>query len=76
LIASIPAFTVFAWFEQRTVSQGGSLLVNLALFQQRAFSAGVLISLVFVAANTGCLLVLTPYLQVGLGLMYANPMDD
>jgi hypothetical protein len=32
LIASMPAFTVFAWFEQRTVSQGGSLLVNLALF--------------------------------------------
>jgi hypothetical protein len=58
------------------VSRGGSPLVNLALFQQRAFSASVLISLVFVAANAGSLLVLTLYFQVGLGLRYAHPMDD
>lgn len=67
LVASLPAFVAFAWFEQRLAARGGSPLVNLALFKQRAFSVGVVIALVFFAGNAGFLFVLTLFLQLGLG---------
>lgn len=67
LVASLPAFVAFAWFEQRLAARGGSPLVNLALFKQRAFTVGVLIALAFFAGNAGFLFVLTLFLQFGLG---------
>lgn len=67
LVASLPVFVAFVWFEQRMAKRGGSPLVNLAIFKQRAFTVGVLIALVFFAGNAGFLFVLTLFLQFGLG---------
>lgn len=67
LVASLPVFVAFAWFEQWTAQRGGSPLVNLALFKQRAFTVGVSIALAFFAGNAGFLFVFTLFLQLGLG---------
>ena len=67
LLASLPAFAAFAWFEQQLTVRGGSPLVNLALFKQRAFTVGVLIALAFFEGNAGFLFVFTLFLQLGLG---------
>ncbi|HEX6552489.1 MAG TPA: MFS transporter, partial [Ktedonobacteraceae bacterium] len=67
LIASLPAFLLFALFEQRLTERGGAPLVNLALFRQRAFTVGNLIALGFFGCNAGMSFVLTVSLQIGLG---------
>jgi Tetracyclin repressor-like, C-terminal domain len=67
LVVAFPVFAAFGWFEQRLAARGGSPLVNLALFQQRAFLVGVLIALAFFAGNAGFLFVFTLFLQLGLG---------
>jgi predicted MFS family arabinose efflux permease len=64
LAASLPAL---ALFEQRLAKRGGSPLVKLALFQQRAFTVGNLIALAFFSCNAGMAFVFTVFLQVGLG---------
>ena len=48
--------------------------MNRALFQQRAFTIGVLIALAFFAGNTGFLFIFTFFLQLDLGLspLYAG----
>ena len=67
LAASLPALALFALFEQRLSKRGGSPLVKLSLFQQRAFAVGNLIALAFFSCNAGMAFVLTIFLQVGLG---------
>ena len=67
LAASLPALALFALFEQRLAKRGGSPLVKLALFQQRAFTVGNLIALAFFSCNAGMAFVFTVFLQVGLG---------
>jgi EmrB/QacA subfamily drug resistance transporter len=67
LLAAIPFFALFAWFEERVTRRGGSPLVNLALFKQRTFTVGILIALAFFAGNAGFLFVFTLFLQLGLG---------
>jgi EmrB/QacA subfamily drug resistance transporter len=67
LIASIPFFALFIWFEQRVTRRGGTPLVKLALFKQRSFAVGIVIALAFFAGNAGFLFVFTLFLQLGLG---------
>ncbi|HEX6554803.1 MAG TPA: MFS transporter [Ktedonobacteraceae bacterium] len=67
LAASLPALVLFALFEQRLAKRGGSPLVKLALFKQRAFTVGNLIALTFFSCNAGMAFVFTVFLQVGLG---------
>jgi EmrB/QacA subfamily drug resistance transporter len=65
MIASVPVFAVFAWWQHVKKRRGGSPLVDLRLFRQRAFSAGLVVSLLFWTAIASVFLVLTIFLQGG-----------
>jgi hypothetical protein len=65
MIASVPVFAVFAWWQHAKKRRGGSPLVDLRLFRQRAFSAGLVVSLLFWTAIASVFLVLTIFLQGG-----------
>jgi EmrB/QacA subfamily drug resistance transporter len=66
LIASIPAGALFVLYERRKAAAGGSPLVNMALFGQRAFSVGITIALIFFGGITGLFFVMAVFLQAGL----------
>jgi predicted MFS family arabinose efflux permease len=68
LAASAPLLAAFAAWERRVSAAGGSPLIHLALFRERAFTVGVLTSLVFFAGMASFFLVLALYLQQGRGL--------
>jgi EmrB/QacA subfamily drug resistance transporter len=68
LAAAAPLLAGFALYQQRLSVRNGSPLINLALFRQRAFSAGVTISLVYSMMMASFFLVLALYLQDGRGL--------
>ncbi|HXA61539.1 MAG TPA: MFS transporter [Streptosporangiaceae bacterium] len=68
LAAAVPLLGSFALYQLRLGDRGGSPLVDLALFRKRAFSAGVLTSLVFQMTMASFFLVLALYLQEGRGL--------
>jgi EmrB/QacA subfamily drug resistance transporter len=68
LAASAPLLLAFAAWERRLSAAGGSPLIDLALFRQRAFTVGVLAALVFFAGMASFFLVLALYLQQGRGL--------
>jgi EmrB/QacA subfamily drug resistance transporter len=64
---SIPAFALFAWQQGRRERRGGFPLVPLHLFKERAFTAGVLVSLLFLGGIAVFFLMLSISLQQGLG---------
>ena len=68
LAASVPLLGAFAFYQRRLAARNGSPLINLALFRERAFSAGVLISMVYQMMMASFFLVLALYLQEGRGL--------
>jgi EmrB/QacA subfamily drug resistance transporter len=68
LAAAVPLLAGFALYQRRLAVRGGSPLVDLAVFRQRAFSAGVTASLVFQLTMASFFLVLALYLQDGRGL--------
>ena len=68
LAASIPLLAAFALHQRRLAAGNGSPLVNLALFRERAFSAGMVISLTYQLMMASFFLVLALFLQDGLGL--------
>src|SRR5579859_2450731 len=68
LAASIPLLAAFALHQRRLAAGNGFPLVNLALFRERAFSAGMLISLTYQMMMASFFLVLALFLQDGLGL--------
>jgi EmrB/QacA subfamily drug resistance transporter len=68
LAAAVPLLGSFALYQHRLGGRGGAPLVDLALFKDRAFSAGVLTSLVFQMTMASFFLVLALYLQEGRGL--------
>lgn len=65
MIASVPVFVVFAWWQHAKKRRGTSPLVDLRLFLQRAFSVGLVVSLLFWTAIASVFLVLTIFLQAG-----------
>jgi MFS family permease len=68
LAASIPLAFAFARRQRRLAATGGAPLVHPELFRERAFTVGVLTSVVFYAGMASFFLVLAVYLQKGCGL--------
>jgi EmrB/QacA subfamily drug resistance transporter len=66
LLASFPALALFLLYERRIMARGGSPLVLLRLFRQRAFIAGLLVALPSSAAVASYVFALALYLQLGL----------
>ena len=58
----------FVWWERRVAARGRTPLVDMSLFRERAFSAGMLITLTFFAGMASFFLVLALYLQLGRGM--------
>jgi EmrB/QacA subfamily drug resistance transporter len=68
LAAAVPLALAFALRQRRLAATGGSPLVHPDLFRERAFTVGVLASVVFYMGMAGFFLVLAVYLQDGCGL--------
>ncbi|MFN8515028.1 MAG: MFS transporter [Thermomicrobiales bacterium] len=66
LLAALPALGLFLWYERRVTARGGSPLVVLRLFRQRAFIAGLLVALPSSASVSSYTFALALYLQLGL----------
>lgn len=67
MAASVPVFLLFAWSQVRKDRRDGSPLVVPALFKKRSFVAGIATSCSLFAIVYGFFLILTLFLQVGLG---------
>jgi EmrB/QacA subfamily drug resistance transporter len=73
LAASVPLFIAFALQQNRLRATGGSPSVDLSLFKERAFTAGLFAQLTFFAGMASYFLVLALYLQKGRLL---DPLDS
>src|SRR5712691_3827806 len=67
MAASVPVSALFVGYERVKARRDGSPLVQLRLFGQRAFSVGIAIAMTFFLGVTSFALVLTLFLQIGLG---------
>jgi EmrB/QacA subfamily drug resistance transporter len=67
LAASAAMFIVFVRYERRVSARGGSPLVELPLFHDRAFVIGLLSGVCFFSTSAAFFLISTIYLQNGLG---------
>ncbi|MBU3062247.1 DHA2 family efflux MFS transporter permease subunit [Nocardia sp. NEAU-G5] len=72
LAAAVPLLGGFIYSQHRLGVRGGSPLIQLSLFRQRAFSAGMATSLVYSMMMASFFLVLALYLQNGRGLTALN----
>lgn len=64
---SVPVFALFIRYERAKDRRDGSPLVQLSLFRQRAFAIGIAIAMTFFLGLTSFALILTLFLQIGLG---------
>lgn len=67
MAASAPVFALFAVYELGRSRRSGSPLVEMRMFGQRAFSVGIAIAVTFFLGVASFALVLTLFLQEGLG---------
>jgi EmrB/QacA subfamily drug resistance transporter len=67
MAASVPVFALFVWYERVKERRDGSPLVPMRLFGERGFSAGMAIAVTFFMGIASFGLVLTLFLQLGLG---------
>jgi len=67
MAAAVPVLAAFALWERRKKAADGSPLVDLALFRQRAFVAGLLVAGIFFMGLPAFFLTFTLWLQIGLG---------
>jgi EmrB/QacA subfamily drug resistance transporter len=67
MAASAPVFALFVWYERIKDRRDGSPLVPPRLFRERGFSAGMAIAVTFFLGIASFGLVLTLFLQLGLG---------
>jgi MFS family permease len=67
LVAAVPVFGLFTWWQLRRARTGSSPLVLPSLFRDRAFSVGLLISLLFYATILCFGLTFSLLLQLGHG---------
>jgi EmrB/QacA subfamily drug resistance transporter len=67
MAASAPVFALFVWYEQVKSRRDSSPLVPMRLFRDRGFSAGMAIAVTFFLGIASYGLVLTLFLQLGLG---------
>lgn len=68
LAASVPVMIAALAWERRLERGGGQPLIDLSLFRQSSFAAGLAISVAFMAAFTSSIFVASLLLQDGLGL--------
>ena len=67
MAAAAPVFALFAWYEQFKARRDRSPLVPLRLFREREFSVGMAVAMTFFLGIASFGLVLTLFLQLGLG---------
>jgi EmrB/QacA subfamily drug resistance transporter len=67
MIASVPGFFLFAWWQVKKDKLDGSPLVLPALFKKAAFTVGLSINFIFEMAMIGFFLTFGLLLQIGLG---------
>jgi EmrB/QacA subfamily drug resistance transporter len=67
MAATVPTLAVFIAWERAKDRRDGSPLVQLGLFRQRAFAVGIAIAITFFLGVTSFALILTLFLQIGLG---------
>jgi EmrB/QacA subfamily drug resistance transporter len=67
MAAAAPVLAAFIGYERVKARKDGSPLVQLSLFRERGFSAGMAIALAFFLGIASFALVLTLFLQLGLG---------
>jgi EmrB/QacA subfamily drug resistance transporter len=67
MAVSVPVFAAFVFYERAKSRRDGSALVELSLFRERGFSAGMAIAVAFFLGIASFALVLTLFLQLGLG---------
>ena len=63
----LPVLAAFVWYERIKGRRDGSPLLPLSLFRDRAFSAGMSVAMTFFLGIASFGLVLTLFLQLGLG---------
>ncbi len=67
MVASLPVFGVFWWWQRRKMRVDGSPLVIPGLFAIRTFAVGLLLNVVFEMTMLGFFFTFTLVLQIGLG---------
>ncbi|HSX28193.1 MAG TPA: MFS transporter [Candidatus Saccharimonadales bacterium] len=67
IVASLPVFALFAWWQKRKERVGEAPLILPALFKSRSFGTGLMMNLIFEAAMIGFFLTFGLLLQIGLG---------
>jgi EmrB/QacA subfamily drug resistance transporter len=67
MAASVPVFALFVIYERVKDRRDGSPVVQLRLFRKRAFAVGIAIAVTFFLGVTSFALILTLFLQTGLG---------
>jgi EmrB/QacA subfamily drug resistance transporter len=67
MAAAAPVLAAFAGYERVKARRDGSPLVPLSLFRERGFSVGMAIAIAFFLGIASFALVLTLFLQLGLG---------
>lgn len=70
---SLILFGLFVRYEKRVQQRGGSPLVDMTLFRERAFSAGLGAQLIFWTGQASFFLIFALYVQFGRGL---DPLDS
>ncbi len=68
MIGSVPLLIVFVLYERAKSRRDGAPLVQLSLFADRSFVAGLIVLLTFFAAMASFFFPLTFFLQAGLGM--------
>lgn len=72
LVASVPVLIGFLIYQNRLLARGGTPLVQLSMFSDRAFAVGALITLVFQASVLSYFVAMTIFFQAGLGYSPAS----
>lgn len=67
IVAAAPLALLFARWEKVAERRGRAPLIPMGLFGERAFSAGLLVVVVFFSGLVGFFLAFTIFLQIGLG---------
>lgn len=67
MIASVPVFGLFAWWQKRKEKTDGSPLILPALFKNHSFGFGLSVNMIFEMAMIGFFLTFMLFLQIGLG---------
>jgi EmrB/QacA subfamily drug resistance transporter len=67
MAAAVPVFAIFVAYERAKDRRDGSPLVQLSLFSKRSFAVGIAIAVTFFLGVTSFALILTLFLQIGLG---------